>query len=236
MTQYINNERLVIFDADGTTIDAFHAVELAFMTHGLDIGDITRFQKRRKLFKFLGGLREFPNNLHKQFGKQSRKRLLETLTGIYRNEAHLYPGMGTLLRTLLDAPDVRVGLITRNITNNPEETLKALFLRHDIDLAEFDYVACIPLKENKSLHLREARQSFAINPARTYACGDEYGDYLAAISAGMHPFIVSYGFEDHLRLTRKFNVPSEIISTTPAELINRLLHALDITAQEFNTQ
>ena len=52
---YENRERLVIFNADGTTIDAFHAIELAFLQHGMDIGDIDRFQKRRKLFKFLAG-------------------------------------------------------------------------------------------------------------------------------------------------------------------------------------
>jgi phosphoglycolate phosphatase len=231
MPKYENNERMVFFDADGTTIDAFHAIELAFLHHGMDIGDIDRFQKRRKLFKFLGGLREFPSNLRQQFGKQSRKRLLETLTGVYREEANLYPGIAAMLRTLLDAPDIRVGLVTRNVTNEPEETLRCLFLRHDIDIDKFDYFACIPLAENKSMHLKKARQSFAINPARSYACGDEYSDYLAAINAGAHPFVVSYGFESSTRLINKFCIPDELISTSPAELIDRLGNALSLDAQ-----
>lgn len=229
MAQHENRERLVIFDADGTTIDAFHAIELAFLQHGMDIGDIDRFQKRRKLLKFLGGLREFPTNLRQQFGKQSRKQLLATLTEVYRQEACLYPGIASLLRALLDAPDIRVGLVTRNVTNEAEETLKHLFLRHGIDTAEFDYFACLPLRENKAGHLKQARQSFAINPALCYACGDEYSDYLAAIGSGMHPFVVSYGFEDSIRLTEKFGVPAEVISTSPAEFINRLTHALNLT-------
>jgi phosphoglycolate phosphatase len=231
MAQYKNVERLVIFDADGTTIDAFHAIEMAFLRHGMDIGDIDRFQKRRKLFKFLGGLREFPTNLRKQFGKQSRKRLRETLTEVYRHEACLYPGMDTLLRTLLAAPDVRVGLITRNVTIEPHETLKFLFQRHGIDTGQFDYFACLPLKENKSDSMKRARQIFSINPACAFACGDEFSDYKAAISAGMHPFVVSYGFEDNMRLTKKFKVPNEVISTTPAEFGGRLLHALNMTAE-----
>lgn len=231
MSQYENSERLVVFDADGTTIDAFHAIELAFLQHGMDIGDIDRFQKRRKLFKFLGGLREFPTNLRRQFGKQSRKQLLVTLTEIYRHEACLYPGIASLLRTLLDAPDVRVGLVTRNVTNEPEETLKCLFLRHGIDTAEFDFFACIPLRSQKTGFFKQARQSFVINPARAYACGDEYSDYLAAIGAGMHPFVVSYGFEDTIRLTRKFGVPGEVISTSPTEFIDRLVHALNLNAE-----
>jgi phosphoglycolate phosphatase len=229
MAQYDNLERLVIFDADGTTIDSFHAIELAFMQHGMDIGDLDRFQRRRKLFKFLGGLREFPKNLRHQFGKQSRKRLLATLTEVYRHEACLYPGIDKLLRTLLAAPDIRVGLITRNVTIEPEETLKCLFQRYGIDTGEFDYFACIPLRENKAMHLKHARQSFVINPARAYACGDEYSDYLAAIDSGMHPFVVSYGFEDSVRLTKKFGVPSEIISTSPAEFVENLLNALNLT-------
>jgi phosphoglycolate phosphatase len=231
MAQYDNLERLVIFDADGTAIDAFRAIELAFLQHGMDIGDIDRFQKRRKLFKFLGGLREFPTNLRRQFGKQSRKRLLMTLTEVYRHEACLYPGIDSLLRTLLAAPDIRVGVITRNVTIEPEETLKCLFRRHGIDTGEFDFFACIPLKENKTAYLKQARQSFAINPARAYACGDEYSDYLATIGAGMHPFVVSYGFEDNARLTKKFGVPSEVISTSPTEFANSLLNALDLTAE-----
>ena len=120
MARYENLERLVIFDADGTTIDAFHAMELAFLRHGMDIGDIDRFQKRRMLFKFLGGLREFPTNLRRQIGKQSRERLLMTLTDVYRYEACLYPGIDVLLRALLAIPDIRVGFITRNVTIEPK--------------------------------------------------------------------------------------------------------------------
>jgi phosphoglycolate phosphatase len=228
MTQYKNKERLVIFDADGTTIDAFHAVELAFLRHGMTIGDLERFQKRRKLFKYLGGLREFPTNLRHQFGKQSRKQLRETLTEVYRHEACLYPGIAALLRTLLAAPDVRVGLVTRNVTIEPEATLNCLFKRYGIDTAEFDYLACIPLRGDKTEHLKRARQSFSINPARAYACGDEYSDYLAAIAAGMHPFVVAYGTEDSIRLTKKFDVPPEVISTSPTNFADRLLHALDL--------
>jgi phosphoglycolate phosphatase len=117
------------------------------------------------------------------------------------------------------------------VTIEPEETLKCLFRRHGIDTGEFDFFACIPLKENKTAYLKQARQSFAINPARAYACGDEYSDYLATIGAGMHPFVVSYGFEDSTRLTKKFGVPSEVISTSPAEFADSLLNALDLTAE-----
>lgn len=229
MTHYPNRDRLVIFDADGTTIDAFHAVEQSFLRHGMAIGDLERFQKRRKLFKYLGGLREFPTNLRRQFGKQSRKRLLSTLTEFYRHEACLYPGIDSLLRTLLATTNVRVGLVTRNVTLDPQETLKCLFRRHCIDTRDFDFLVCLPLGEDKTLHFKHARERYAVNPARSYACGDEYSDYRAAIAAAMYPFVVAYGAEDRLRLKNVFSVPDEFIVPSPEEFSGRLLHALDLS-------
>ena len=223
-----SHDRLVVFDADGTTIDAFQAIESTFLRHGMDIGDLDRFRKRRKLFKYLGGLRELPTNLRRQFGKQSRRKLLATLTEVYRQEARLYPGIPELLSTLVATPGIRVGLVTRNVTVEPEETLRLLFRRHGIDTADFDYLACIALGDDKVAPIRAARLRFDINPARAYACGDEFRDYAAAISCGMHPFVVSYGFEDAERLISGFGIPADIIVDSPQELSARLRHALDL--------
>lgn len=68
---YPNHHRLVTFDADGATVDAFHAVEEAFLRHGLALGDRERFQKHRKPLKYLGGPREFPDNLRHPVGEQT---------------------------------------------------------------------------------------------------------------------------------------------------------------------
>ncbi|MGA7980677.1 MAG: HAD family hydrolase [Chromatiaceae bacterium] len=227
-TTAFSSERLAILDADGTTIDAFEAIDKTFAHHGMDIGDLERFQKRRHLFKYLGGRKEFPTNLKKQLGKQKRSQLIATLTEVYREEGRLYPGIATLIQQLMAAPDIRVGVITRNITNEPEETLRRLFLRHGIDVDALDFLIHIPLGDEKTQHFRTARERFVINPARSYACGDERKDFLAAVGSGMHPFIVSYGFEDFRRLTRKIGVPEEIISRTPDELCQRVCHALDL--------
>lgn len=225
---FANNKRLVILDADGTTIDAYSAIDKAFSMHGMALGDEQRFQKRRHLFKYLGGLKEFPSNLKKQIGKQKRKQLIATLTDVYREEAMLYPGIAELVQTLIDAPDIIVGLVTRNITNEPKETLRLLFERHDLDIGALDFLVHIPLSEEKTRHFKAVRTEYDVNPARSYICGDEHKDYLAALGSGMHPFMVSYGFEDFKRLTEKFDVPAEIISRTPEELGVRLLHAVDI--------
>lgn len=225
---YNNKERLIIFDADGTIIDAFNAIDQTFSTHGMELGDLERFQKRHHLFKYLGGIKEFPYNLKKQLGKQSRKKLLTTLTDVYRDDAKLYPGVADLIRTLIAEPGIRVGLVTRNITHEPELTIRKLLARHGIDLDALDFMTHIPLGQEKTAAFRTARQRFGINPARSFACGDEHKDFKAAMAAGMHAFMVSYGFEDYTRLTQKFEVPEDVISRTPQELCTRVLHALDL--------
>lgn len=225
---YTSDKRLLILDADGTTIDAFSAIEAAFARHGMALGAETNFQKRHHLLKYVGGLKEFPAILRKNLRKHSRARLVDTLTGIYRHEASLYAGIPELIRELIAAPDILVGIVTRNVTIEPLETLRQLFRRHDIDIGELDFLVHIPLKEKKTASFRALRERFGINPARAYVCGDEHKDFSAAIGTGMHPFMVSYGFEDHARLTNKYEIPPELISRTPAELCCRIRHALDL--------
>jgi phosphoglycolate phosphatase len=225
---YASHDRLMIFDADGTTIDAFNAIDVAFARHGMAIGRLESFQKRRRLFKYLGGVREFPTNLRQQFGRQSRKLLLASLTEVYRDEAMLYPGVAQLFAELIAAPQIRVGLVTRNVTNDAVQTLRELFVRHGIDPEGLDFLVHIPVNEDKAIHFRRLREQFGINPARTYVCGDEHHDYTAAIACGLQPFIVSYGFEDHDRLAGKFGIPEEVIARTPDEVCQRIRHALDL--------
>ena len=228
---YTNHKRLLILDADGTTIDAYSAIEATFLQHGMTLGDEDRFQKRHRLFKYLGGLREFPTNLKRQLGKQSRKELIGTLTEVYRSEARLYPGIASLIAQLMGTPDLVVGIVTRNITNAPEQTLRLLFERHGIDVDQLGFLTHIPLKQDKTATFRGLRELHGINPALSYMCGDEHKDYFAAVQTGMHPFMVSYGFEDHHRLTTKFDVPDELISRTPDELCQRVLHGLGLRAE-----
>ncbi len=223
-----SRDRLIVLDADGTTIDAFSAIEKTFTVHGMDIGNLERFQKRHHLFKYLGGIKEFPKNLHKQITKKKRKKLLRTLTEVYREEAYMYEGRPEMIQCLLEAADIRVGIITRNITHEPLETLRLLFRRHGIKPDGFDFLIHLPLREEKMVRFREIRARFNVNPALSYACGDEIKDYAAAMQSGMHPLMVSYGFEDYNRLHKKFGVPREIISRNPSELSGRLLHALGV--------
>lgn len=230
LMMFTQNKRLIILDADGTTIDAYSAIEKTFAQHGMNLGDEESFQKRHHIFKYLGGIKQFPANIRKNITKHNRQQIVETLTEVYRNDAILYPGIADFIRTLIAAPDVVVGLVTRNITNEPLETLRCLFNRHDINIDELDFLVHVPLEEKKTQHFRAVREMFGINPALAGVCGDENKDYIAAINTGMHPYMVSYGFENFLRLTAKFEIPEDIISRTPQELCERVLHGLGINA------
>ena len=167
-----NRDRLVLFHADGTLIDAFSAIDTTFSAHGMDIGNLKNFRKRRKLLKYLGGIEQFPDNMRKQFGKQNRKALRATLTEVHREETLLYPGLADLLKPLIAVPDLRIGLVTRNVSIEPAVTLEKLFARHDIDINDLNYLAYVPLAERKTTAFREARARFDSNPARAYTCGD----------------------------------------------------------------
>ena len=224
-----SQDRLVILDADGTTIDAFTAIGRTFARYGMDLGDLERFQKRRNLFKYLGGLKEFPVNLRRQLGKAKRSRLIATLTEIYREEGTLYQGIAELINYLVTLPGCRVGVLTRNITQEPEETLGQLYRRQGVDVTGLDFLTHIPLRQEKTPHFRAVRDRHRINPARSFACGDERTDFVAARSIGAHPFMVSYGFEDYGRLIRKIGVPAELISRDPQSLCRCLMHALELT-------
>jgi phosphoglycolate phosphatase len=227
-----SQDRLLILDADGTTVDAFSAIAAAFAHHGMDIGDLERFQRRRHLFKYLGGLKEFPGNLRRHIGRRKRALLIGTLTELYRHQIGLYDGIRELIEHVVGAPRLRVGIVTRNITLEPLETLRQLFARNGVDPDAFDFLEHLPLDQDKTAHFRVIRDAYAINPARAHACGDEKKDYLAAVRCGMHPFIVSYGFEDYGRLTGKIGVPAELISRHPLELRDRVLHALELNHRQ----
>jgi phosphoglycolate phosphatase len=218
--------KLVILDADGTTINAFQAIASAFSQLGMSIGDLQRFQKRHNLFKYLGGVKELPKNLKNQLKKVQREKLIDSLTDVYREQATLYEGMADMVNSLAAQPDVIVGVVTRNITREPQVTLSKLFSRHGIATEKLDFLIHLELKEKKTETFRRIRNQFNINPALAYVCGDENKDYVSAVAAGMHPFIVSYGFESYERLTEKFDIPTELISTEPAGLRDRLLHAV----------
>lgn len=126
------------------------------------------------------------------------------------------------------SPDKLVVLDADGTTMDASQTMATAFLHHGIDNGTFDFLACIPLADDKATPIRTAHRFFDINPARAYACGDEHRDYDAAVSRDMHPLIASCGFENAERLIDGFGVPASVVADSPAELASRLARALDL--------
>ena len=82
--------------------------------------------------------------------------------------------MAKLIRDLIVAPGIRVGMATRNVCHEPDSTLVRLFARHDIDIVRLDFMHYLPLHEVKTFYFKAAREWLDINPARDFACGDEH--------------------------------------------------------------
>ena len=99
-------KRLIILDADGTTIDAYPAIEEAFARHGMTLGAEQSFQKRHHLFKYLGGVKEFPSIIRKNMRQKGRQKIVGSLTDVYRAKVRLYPGIAELIRSLIEAPEI----------------------------------------------------------------------------------------------------------------------------------
>jgi phosphoglycolate phosphatase len=221
-----SNKRLVILDADGTTIDAFSAIAKTFSAHGMALGDLSRSPKRHNLLKYLAGAKEFPKNLRKQLTRVKHNLLIDMLTAVNRDKARLYPRMCELINRPLDSSDVLVGIVTRNITHDPEKTPRLLFQREQVDVDKLDFLIHVSLKEKKTAVLNRIRELHQVNPSLCYVCGDEYKNYLSDLLAAMHPFIVSYGFESLERLAQKFEIPGMSFYDSPQQFSQRLLHAL----------
>jgi phosphoglycolate phosphatase len=137
-----------------------------------------------------------------------------------------------LLKVLISAPHVRVGIVSRNVTQDPATTLAIVLARHGVDPQSLDFLRCIGRGSPKLGEFRELRQRYGINPLRSIVCGDEASDYFEARAAGMSALIASYGFEEHSRLLERYDIPAEIIAGSPELLAAHLCHTLELPLPE----
>lgn len=89
------------------------------------------------------------------------------LTEVYREEALMYPGMAELVRDLIEAHGIRVGMVRRNICHEPKTTLARLVGRHDIDLGHLYFMHYLPLREEKTPYSRRRAPSPVVTNTKT---------------------------------------------------------------------
>ena len=61
---------------------------------------------------------------------------------------------------------IRVGLVIRNISNEPMLTIRKVLSRHDIDLDAFNFAVHVPLEEEKTSAFVLARKTTGYRTSR----------------------------------------------------------------------
>jgi len=217
-------EYLLVLDFDGFLINSYSLLKATFEEFGLDIGDESRFKNRRKFMKYLGGGREFLRNLVK-YSLPKKKKIRQQLTEQYVEHGIIYSEFVPLLNRLITSPAVHIGIISRNYTLTPGETIRAVLKNSDVDEADLDFVIPIPTGVKKNDVLTAMKSS---RYSQTWFGGDEVGDFHAACETGYDNILIgSYGFDTEKRLIDSGKVPESIIFPSPKKLVRELERYFD---------
>ncbi|MCP5201285.1 MAG: HAD family hydrolase [Gammaproteobacteria bacterium] len=209
---------LVVLDFDGLLVNAYDLIRTTFAGFDLDVGDETRFRNRRKFLKYLGGGKELLGNLA-NFALPKKRRLREELTRVYLARGRVHEPFVGYVNACIRAPQVHVGVVSRNFTLNPGATIRHVLAVSGIDDGDLDFVVPLPVGAKK-FNVLDGMVSSRYR-ARLLA-GDEIGDYKAAVATGYTPLIASYGFDGAERLRVHGDVPPAALFDTPAALAARL--------------
>ena len=208
----ILKETLVVLDFDGLLINSYELLNITFKHFGLDVGDIERFQNRRKFLKYVGGGKELIGNLV-NLSLPKKKLIRKKLTETYCAVGQIYPEFTDLINDMTDNPDIHVGIVSRNFTHHPGNTIRQVLRNSKINETALDFV--IPISAGaKKINILEGMKSTAYRTSIFAA--DEISDYEAASLTGYDTILMaSYGFDTRERLQKKGNIPKKIIYETP---------------------
>lgn len=218
-------DRLIVLDFDGLLINSYQLLQSTFETFGLDIGDEDRFRQRRKFLKYLGGGKEFLYNLV-SCSLPKKKKIREILTEIYMHRGCIFPVFTPLINAMIEDEKMHVGIISRNFTLNPGSTIRTVLCNSNVAEADLDFIIPLDIGVKKAAVLEGMRASRYV---QCIFCGDEIGDYRAAMETGYDAIIMSsYGFDDRVRLVESGSVPPGLICDSPEELAWKLGNSIGL--------
>ena len=212
-------DALIVLDFDGFLINSYKLLQITFEHFGLDIGDEDRFRNRRKFLKYLGGGKEFLGNLV-CYSLPKKKKVRQLLTEVYREEGRVYREFAPLLNDMIATPAMHVGIISRNFTQTPGLTIRAVLKNSGVAEQDLDFVIPIDIGVKKRAVLEGMKST---RYTRCLFGADEIGDFRAATESGYDGiFMGTYGFDNARRLIREGEVPPHIIYASPASLADAL--------------
>ncbi len=209
------NEKIIIFDLDGTLIDSFPGISLSFRhtLKELGIAELTDEQIRLAIGP----------GLHKALETLINTKDLETIENavlIYRNfhdsegykESKIYPGVVELLEQLKEK-EVRTFVASMKADHIIKPILKYLNLSHFFE--EAIGANRDGSTASKAQMLEGLAGKFNFDLKDTVLVGDTYHDAKAAKNAGVEFFAVTYGYGlvselEEIGYSRIFNSAYEI--------------------------
>ena len=212
-------ETLVVLDFDGLLINSYELLKKTFKHFGLDVGDEDRFQNRQKFLKYVGGGKELIGNLV-NLSLPKKKLIREQLTETYCEEGKIFPEFTGLINDMIDSPEIHVGIVSRNFTHHPGNTIRQVLKNSKVNEAALDFI--IPISVGvKKINVLEGMKSSSYK--HCIFAADEISDYRAAYETGYeHILMASYGFDTRQRLIKKGDIPEKIIHDTPKKLVKKL--------------
>ena len=212
-------ETLVVLDFDGLLINSYDLLKKTFNHFGLDVGDEERFQNRKKFLKYIGGGKELVNNLV-NLSLPKKKLIRKQLTETYCNEGVIYPEFTSIINDMIDSPDIHVGIVSRNFTHHPGNTIRQVLQNSKITETAIDFI--IPISVGvKKINVLEGMKASSFK--NCIFAADEISDYRAAYETGYNNILMaSYGFDTKDRLIHKGKIPEKLIYDSPKKLAKRL--------------
>jgi hypothetical protein len=215
---------LVVLDFDGFLINSYKLLKITFEQFGLNIGDEERFKHRRKFLKYLGGGKELLRNLV-AYSLPKQKKIREVLTEVYQEDGRIYKEFVPLINEMVAQPALHVGIISRNFTHAPGNTIRTVLGNSEVNHEGLDFLIPIGIGVKKHAVLEGMRSP---HYRRCLFGADEIGDYRAAVDTGYDCILMaSYGFDKKERLLDEGGIPAEDIFDTPRELVRQLAARCD---------
>lgn len=212
-------ETLAVLDFDGFLVNSYRLLQTTFQHFGLNIGDEERFKHRRKFLKYLGGGKEFIRNFVR-ISLPKEKKIREYLTQVYCEEGRVYRQFVPVINQMIKSSRVHVGIISRNFTLAPGNTIRTVLKNSEIDEQHLDFVIPLPVGGKKT-DVLEGMKSSCYKLCIFGA--DEISDYNAASTTGYNKILMaSYGFDNRKRLVENGEIPEEIIYDSPIEIADKL--------------
>ena len=188
MTNVDNQQKVFIFDFDGTIADTFPFTMEIVRMMAKEIGREDEVGQLLSEFKQYGSrhlLKKYKMPVFKflRYIKRAQKILSENT-----HEIKIFPGIESILKELAKE-GTRLCILSSNNKRNITEVLKVNEVLH---FFEFIHAGSSPF--GKAKRLSRLVRKYHFDQENTYYFGDELADISAAETAGVHSVAVTWGF------------------------------------------